>query len=145
MFESVRARAPGSPLDFHQRLDAVRSFLELDESESLAIANKRIANILRSADATADGVDPSLFQADEERALSDAVNAVLPRHQADLEERNYTSVLHNLAALREPIDAFFDSVMVMAEDEAQRNNRLAQLTRLRELFLDVADLSCIPS
>ena len=145
MFESVRARAPGSPLDFHQRLDAVRSFLKLDESESLAIANKRIANILRSADATADGVDPSLFQADEERALSDAVNAVLPRHQADLEERNYTSVLHNLAALREPIDAFFDSVMVMAEDEAQRNNRLAQLTRLRELFLDVADLSCIPS
>lgn len=145
MFESVRARAPGSPLDFHQRLEAVRSFLELDESESLAIANKRIANILRSADAAADGVDPSLFQADEERALSDAVDAVLPRHQADLEERNYTSVLHNLAALREPVDAFFDSVMVMAEDEAQRNNRLAQLTRLRELFLDVADLSCIPS
>ena len=145
MFESVRARAPGSPLDFHQRLEAVRSFLELDESESLAIANKRIANILRSADAAADGVDPSLFQADEERALSDAVDAVLPRHQADLEERNYTSVLHNLAALREPVDAFFDSVMVLAEDEAQRNNRLAQLTRLRELFLDVADLSCIPS
>ena len=145
MFESVRARAPGSPLDFHQRLEAVRSFLELDESESLAIANKRIANILRSADAAADGVDPSLFQADEERALSDAVDAVLPRHQADLEERNYTSVLHNLAALREPVDAFFDGVMVLAEDEAQRNNRLAQLTRLRELFLDVADLSCIPS
>ena len=54
-------------------------------------------------------------------------------------------MLHNLAALREPIDAFFDSVMVMAEDEAKRNNRLAQLSRLRELFLDVADLSCIPS
>jgi glycyl-tRNA synthetase beta chain len=69
----------------------------------------------------------------------------LPRHQADLKARNYAGVLRNLAELREPVDAFFDSVMVMAEDKAQRNNRLAQLTLLRELFLDVADLSCIPS
>ena len=146
MFESVRARAPKSPLDFHLRLKAVRSFLELDESENLAIANKRIANILSSADAiAADGVDSSLFEADEERALSDAVSAILPRHQANLEARNYTAVLRNLATLREPVDAFFNSVMVMAKDEAQRNNRLAQLTRLRALFLDVADLSCIPS
>ena len=146
MFESVRAQAPASPLDFHQRLEAVRSFLELDESENLTIANKRIANILSSADAiAANTVDASLFESDEERALSDAISAVLPHHQADLEARNYTAMLHNLAALREPIDAFFDSVMVMAEDEAKRNNRLAQLSRLRELFLDVADLSCIPS
>lgn len=146
VFESVRAREPKSPLDFHQRLQAVRSFLELDESESLAIANKRIANILRGADAVAaDGIDPTLFKADEERALSAAVSAVLPRHQADLKARNYAGVLRNLAELREPVDAFFDSVMVMAEDKAQRNNRLAQLTLLRELFLDVADLSCIPS
>ena len=146
MFESVRTQAPAAPLDFHHRLEAVRSFLELDESKNLTIANKRIANILSSTDAmAADTVDASLFESDEERALSDAISAVLPHHQADLEARNYTALLHNLAALREPIDAFFDSVMVMAEDEAKRNNRLAQLSRLRELFLDVADLSCIPS
>lgn len=146
MFESVRTRSPASPLDFHERLQAVRRFVDLDASESLAVANKRIANILKSAEASGDrDIDETLFDAREEKALFEAMQRVLPRHQAELETRNYTAVLEGLASLREPVDEFFDQVMVMTDDQARRCNRLAQLSQLRELFLDVADISCIPA
>ena len=149
IFESVRARQPASPRDFHQRLVAVFRFMQLDAADSLAMANKRIANILRSAeDASSDEsnktVDPELFQHDEEQRLHAAIESISASHASKLAERDYETVLRGLAELKTPVDDFFDGVMVMDDDSAQRNNRLTQLRRLRHFFLDVADLSCIP-
>ena len=143
MFEAVRVRKPSSPLDFHARLLGVRAFMGLPEAESLAIANKRIANILRSASAGSSHVEPATFTTPEERALHLAIDEVAGAHREHLSRRDYRQALQGLAALKAPVDAFFSAVLVMADDPAQRNNRLAQLRRLRELFLDVADLSCL--
>ncbi len=142
-FEAVRLRRPPSPVDFHARLLGVRSFLGLPEAESLAVANKRIANILRTAGAGDAKVDPALFEAAEERALHAAIESVGGTHRQHLARRDYRQALQGLAALKSPVDAFFEAVLVMADVPAVRNNRLAQLRRLRELFLDVADLSCL--
>ena len=145
-FESVRVHQAKSPLDFHQRLIAVCRFMQLDSAESLAIANKRIANILKSATDEFDStVNPDLFEADEERLLYTAVGNIREAHVRGLEEKNYTEVLERLAELREPVDKYFDAVMVMADDADQRRNRLSLMNQLRQLFLDVADLSCIPA
>lgn len=145
-FEAVRARNPQSPLDFHQRLVAVQGFLRLPAADSLTLANKRIANILRGADEQApDAVRPELFEASEESQLHEAVSTVLGQHAERLAERDYVAVLNELAELREPVDTFFDAVMVMTEETELRGNRLALLKRLRRLFLDVADLSLIPT
>ncbi len=142
-FEAVRLRRPASPLDFHERLVGVCAFMTLAEADSLASANKRIANILRTATAGASPVDPGLFEADAERALNAAVGQVAAAHGQFLAERNYRQALRSLAALKAPVDAFFEAVLVMAEDPALRQNRLALLQRVRSLFLDVADLSCL--
>jgi glycyl-tRNA synthetase beta chain len=145
MFEAVRLRAPASPLDFHQRLLAVRSFMSMNEAQSLAVANKRIANILKGVtDEVPKQVDPSLFESVEERRLNDVVGRILPLHQSGLASRQYEEVLCRLAELRDPVDGFFTAVMVMTDDTSRRRNRLALLQRLRHLFLDVADLSCLP-
>jgi glycyl-tRNA synthetase beta chain len=145
MFSAVLSRAPSSPLDFDRRLRAVQAFMELDSAESLAAANKRIANILRKAGDTGGvSVLTELFEHPEEAALHKALASILPGLKTDLGERKYTNVLQQLAALRGPIDEYFDKVMVMAEETRLRENRLAQLQQLRDLFLDVADLSCIP-
>ncbi len=144
MFEAVRLRTPASPLDFHARLEAVRAFMSMSEAPSLAVANKRIANILKGVQDEIPGpVDPALFEAAEERRLHDAVEGLLPLHAAGLAARRYGEVLQRLAALRDPVDAFFTAVMVMTDDVARRRNRIALLRRLRGLFLDVADLSCL--
>lgn len=146
IFESVRARKPVSPLDFHQRLTAVCRFMQHDAADSLTLANKRIANILKSADAEPGAtIDPKLFDADEERDLHAALGAITPAHRKHLKRREYATILEDLAALKEPVDAYFDAVMVMVDDAKIRRNRLNLLSQLRELFLDVADLSCIPS
>ena len=146
IFESVRVGRPASPLDFHQRLTAVCEFMQLDAAESLAMANKRIANILKSAnDETGRQIDPDLFDADEEQRLYSAVSAISTVHQDGLIDRDYKRVLERLAALKDPVDAFFDAVMVMTDEPDKRRNRLSLLRQLRQLFLDVADLSCIPS
>ncbi|MDH4022462.1 MAG: glycine--tRNA ligase subunit beta [Gammaproteobacteria bacterium] len=142
-FEAVRLRRPTSPVDFHARLMAVHSFMGLPEAESLSVANKRIANILRTAGTGGNGVDPAAFEAAEERALHTAIEKVIKTHRQHLASRDYRQALQGLATLESPVDAFFKAVMVMADDTALRNNRLAQLRRLRELFLDVADLSCL--
>jgi glycyl-tRNA synthetase beta chain len=145
MFEAVRLRAPASPLDFHQRLLAVRSFMSMNEAQGLAVANKRIANILKGVtDEVPKQVDPSLFESVEERRLNDVVGRILPLHQSGLASRHYEEVLCRLAELRDPVDGFFTAVMVMTDDAPRRRNRLALLQRLRHLFLDVADLSCLP-
>ncbi len=146
LFNAVRSRSPASLVDLHQRLCAVAEFVQLDEADSLAAANKRIANILKSAEHTGSTeVDEQLFADAEEGKLFNAVNKIIPAHRKDLESRKYSSALKRLASLRKPVDNFFDKVMVMAEDDQQRNNRLAQLTQLRELFLDIADISALPS
>jgi len=141
-FDAVMARQPASLVDFELRLQAVQHFLGLDEAQSLASANKRIANILRQADVSETGdVSEKRFEEDAERALHDALVAAEKTVRPLLDERDYTRALQSLAALRGPVDRFFDDVMVMADDAAVRANRLALLGALRALFLDVADIS----
>ncbi|NCF23441.1 MAG: glycine--tRNA ligase subunit beta [Gammaproteobacteria bacterium] len=141
-FDAVMARQPSSLVDFELRLQAVQAFLQLDESQSLASANKRIANILRQAEATeTSDIDEGLLEAGAERALYDALVAAEATVRPLLDERNYTNALRELAALRGPVDRFFDDVMVMADEATVRSNRLALLAGLRALFLDVADIS----
>ena len=145
MFDAVLSNRPASPLDFDARLKAVESFLKLDAAQSLAAANKRIANILRKADrATTTAVRPELFQAEAERRLYGALEQLRPEVEPLLAQRNYAQALERLAELREPVDAFFDSVMVMDENVDLRNNRLGLLAALRQLFLHTADLSRLP-
>lgn len=142
MFEAVRVRRPRSLLDFQSRLQAVAAFVTLEPSTSLASANKRIGNILRKADYSGQGKpDEALLREQAERdlflGLREAVDAVAPM----LDKRSYTAALTRLAELREPVDRFFDDVMVMDEDKTVRLNRLALLAALREQFLNVGDIS----
>jgi glycyl-tRNA synthetase beta chain len=146
IFESVRICNPASPLDLYHRITAVCAFMSMDAADSLASANKRIANILKSAatDHTND-VDTSLFESEQEQTLFAAIEEINESHNKDIASRDYASILARLAALKEPVDAYFDTVLVMADDDGLRQNRLATLSRLRRLFLDVADISCIPT
>ncbi len=141
-FDAVLARNPASLVDFDRRLAAVQSFIALDEAASLASANKRIANILRQAGGNHDTeIDQTLLQDPAEEALYAAMSSAGDSVRPMLAEHQYTEALSALAGLREPVDRFFDDVMVMADDEALKNNRLALLASLRALFLDVADIS----
>ncbi len=120
----------------------MQAFVRLEPAESLAAANKRIANILRQAGGHGDAkVREKLLEEPAEQtlwtALRDARNTVEPMVAA----REYAGALTRLAELRAPVDQFFDDVMVMTDDEATKNNRLALLGELRALFLDVADIS----
>lgn len=143
-FEAVRVRRPASPLDFHHRMRAVNAFVGLPEAAALAAANKRIANILRNAGPLpAGGVDATRLEEPAERSLYEAMLGAEEEHRAALAERDYVRALRRLAALRVPVDDFFDAVLVMCEDPALRHNRLALLTRLRDMFLDVADASLL--
>ncbi len=144
MFAAVLARSPGSLLDFHARLQAVQDFMGHESAVGLAAANKRIANILKKqTTANEQPVNESLFETDEEKALQLAVTELASDHSSDMTQRNYSAALQRLAKLRQPVDRYFDQVMVMTDNDAQRNNRLAQLSQLRKLFLDVADISQI--
>ena len=141
-FDAVLARAPSSLLDFERRLHAVQAFLELEPAASLAAANKRIANILRQAGEQDDAtVKEKLLKEPAEIALRAALDDARKFVAPLLEERHYAEVLTALAALREPVDTFFDDVLVMVDDKAVKSNRLALLGELRALFLDVADIS----
>lgn len=145
-FEAVRALAPADLADFDQRLRAVVAFAALPEAAALAAANKRIGNILRQAGgATGVRVDPALFEADAERELGAALMAAEADAAPLIANGDYVGLLTRLAALRDPVDRYFDAVMVMAEDGALRANRLALLTRLRALFLRVADIALLPT
>ncbi|HEY5643267.1 MAG TPA: glycine--tRNA ligase subunit beta [Woeseiaceae bacterium] len=141
-FDAVLARQPRSLVDFDRRLAAVQKFLQLEQAESLAAANKRIANILRQAgDPEGLAVATGLLAEDAERALYEGLGRARDALVPLLESRDYAGALVRLAELREPVDRFFDDVMVMADDEAVRRNRLALLGALRALFLDIADIS----
>lgn len=141
-FTAVASNRPGNIADFDKRLSAVISFQKLAEAEALAAANKRISNILKkSAELTLPELNTDLFEQDEENVLHDQVHAMSEKVTPMLLEGDYENTLKELAALREPVDTYFDNVMVMAEDEAVKANRLALLKRLQHLFLQVADIS----
>jgi len=144
-FDAVLVRRPSSLVDFELRVQAVQAFLELDEAASLAAANKRIANILRQAGETGQGgnndVKKKLLTEPAEIALHEALGKAGALVQPLLDARKYADALRTLAGLREPVDKFFDDVLVMADDKGIKKNRLALLGKLRALFLDVADIS----
>jgi glycyl-tRNA synthetase beta chain len=159
MFDAVRASEPVSPLDFGARLNALVKFLALPEAASLTAANKRIANILKKSTSmapetsrqAAPPVEPrvDLLREPAEKALHEALAAAVPDVERalgkrDVGKRDYAAALARLAKLRPAVDAFFDGVMVNAEDAALRNNRLALLAQMRGLFTRIADLSCLP-
>jgi len=148
MFDAVlHASNVGNVLlpDFDQRIKAVQSFVQLAESASLAAANKRISNMLRQSGERgalpAGDVDEALLQESAERDLYSALQSALAAVAPLQGIREYTTVLERLALLREPVDRFFDEVLVMSDDEALKQNRLALLARLREPFHVVADIS----
>ncbi len=136
----------GSLFDLDQRLKAIGEFAQLPEAPALAAANKRIRNILKKsaeAETISDAVDPALFDNDAERALHDAVEQAITETDPLLAQKDYVGTLRRLAALRAPVDAFFDGVMVMAEDAAVRRNRLALLKQLADRFATVAEISLL--
>jgi len=138
-FNAVAELKPASLYDFDRRIDAIGTFAALPEAEALAAANKRIRNILRKAEGDIPGqIDPALLQEHAERELAEAVTAAIDDTGASLHQKDYVSVLARLARLRPQVDAFFDKVMVNAEDPALRGNRLALLTLLGERLGKVA-------
>jgi glycyl-tRNA synthetase beta chain len=143
-FEAVLACRPTQPLDFDQRIRAVAAFASREEAASLAAANKRTSNLLKKVDeALPDVVDPAVLSAPAEQALLQATEALEDEVRAASAAADYPRALEALARLREPVDRFFDEVMVMSEDATERGNRLALLQRLRHLFLHVADVSLL--
>ena len=147
VYLAVHARRPTRPLDFDRRVKAVEAFRQLPEAQALAGANKRVSNILtkQGGDSIGETVDASLLRDSAEKALAAQVDQQADKVLPLFENGDYASALSSLANLREPVDNFFDEVMVMADDEAIRNNRLALLNRLRNLFLRVADISLLPA
>jgi glycyl-tRNA synthetase beta chain len=142
VFEAVLARRPVRPIDFEQRMRAVKTFLSLPESVSLASANKRIRNIVRKSGTGIPATyDRALLQEGAERELAMAMHELDKVVSPLFEQRAYTEALCKLAALQYPVARYFDSVMVMVDDLQLRNNRLALLNSLAELFLRVADIS----
>ncbi len=141
-FEAVLARRPTRPHDFALRIAAVAGFRALPEAASLAAANKRIANILKQAQPPPGlEIAETLLLEPAERRLAQALARVEAGSRARLQGHDYTGALRELAALREPVDGFFDTVLVMCEDTVLRDNRLALLQRVHGLFLGIADVS----
>ncbi|MCC3748403.1 glycine--tRNA ligase subunit beta [Rouxiella badensis] len=142
--QAVLARRPTKPADFDARVKAVTYFRTLDEAATLAAANKRVSNILaKSNEALYDQVHASVLKEPSEVKLATHLVVLRDKLEPLFAAGQYQQALVELAALREPVDAFFDGVMVMAEDEAVRINRLTLLSKLRELFLQVADISVL--
>lgn len=141
VIQAVLARRPTNPSDFDRRVKAVAEFRKLDAADALAAANKRVANILAKVEGDiANTVNTGLLQEEAEQALH---NAIVAEQQYQAGQHSYAESLAHLAAMREVIDNFFDKVMVNADDAAVRANRQALLKQLRELFLQVADISVL--
>jgi glycyl-tRNA synthetase beta chain len=139
--EAVLAQDPDRVDDVVLRLEAVQAFAALPESASLAAANKRITNILKKTEAAVGAVSPALLQEPAERKLAAAIDSVRPDVDAAFAGGDFTGTLKTLARLRDDVDAFFNDVMVMADDAALRNNRLALLSSLHGMMNRVADIS----
>jgi glycyl-tRNA synthetase beta chain len=144
VYQSVRAVAPASPLDFDQRVQAVQHFRRLPEAQALAAANKRVSNLLAKAEMqVSPQIEQSLLTEPAEQSLASAIAAAEQTVAPLAASRDYSSTLEHLAGLRKPVDAFFDQVLVNADDAQVRANRYALLARLRGLFLGVADISSL--
>ena len=143
VIQAVLARRPTRPADFDARVRAVSHFRTLDSAEALAAANKRVSNILAKADAAIGEINLTACVEPAEKALAEAVIALRTEVQPLIAQGDYTAVLDKLANLRAPVDSFFDNVMVNAEEPALRQNRLAILNTLQDLFLQVADISVL--
>ncbi|MCK5263537.1 MAG: glycine--tRNA ligase subunit beta, partial [Gammaproteobacteria bacterium] len=142
VFDAVSALRPSRPLDFDKRIKAVTAFRALPEAESLAAANKRVGNILKKSETEMGGaVNENLFEEDAEKTLFNKLSSLSGDVEALFDVGDYEQALRSLSSLREPVDAFFDSVMVMADDEAIKNNRIALLAQMSALFMRAADLS----
>lgn len=141
---SVAAAAPPKPLDFDRRLRAVAGFRRLASAANLAAANKRISNILRrSEDMVPDHFDAELLVDEAERRLAGRMRELDSDIRVEFDALRYENGLEQLASLREPVDRFFDEVMVMVDDPPLRRNRLALLQQLQRMFLRVADISLL--
>ena len=144
VYQAVRALNPGSPLDFDQRVQAVQVFRSLPDAAALAAANKRVSNLLGKFEGELPAsVEAHYFDNPSEFALYAAIQQADHAVQPLAAERRYREALERLAGLREPVDAFFDAVLVNAEDASVRANRYALLARLRGLFFGVADISLL--
>ena len=141
--DAVLALAPTQLNEVGAVLAAVAQFKALPEAATLAAANKRVKNILKKAEGDIGTVNPALFAEDAERALFDAIQALAPAVEAQFAAHDFAGALTQLASLRAPVDAFFDGVMVMADDLAVRANRIALLASLAALFNRVADISLL--
>jgi glycyl-tRNA synthetase beta chain len=141
--EAVLALRPQRLSDVAKRLTAVRAFAALPESPALAAANKRIGNVLKKAGEVDAHVNTALFKEDAEQALYTVMQKLLPESEAQFKAGDYTASLQTLAALRSPVDAFFDDVMVNAEEMDLRLNRQGLLKSLHLAMNRVADLSCL--
>ena len=143
VIQAVLARRPTRPADFDARVRAVSHFRTLDSAEALAAANKRVANILAKAEGDIGAIDVALCVEPAEQVLAQSVLSLAKEVQPLIAQGEYTAVLDKLAGLRQPVDNFFDNVMVNAEDAKLRQNRLAILNTLQGLFLQVADISLL--
>jgi len=144
VFMAVSAKSLSTPLDINKRVLAVHQFGQLPEAQSLAAANKRVSNILaKQSSVEIPPLDEALLQEPAEKALAKAVAEKSKLVEPLFAQANYADALAQLADLRDTVDQFFDDVMVMADDEALRNNRLALLSQLRGLFFEVADISLL--
>lgn len=145
VFAAVQAKMPQSPLDFHLRIQAVKEFRELPEAKALAAANKRVSNLLlkEGAEIKIQPVDAQLLVETSEQALQLAVATKIEHISPYLNAANYTAALVSLADLQGPVNNFFDHVMVMVDDQKLRENRIRLLAQLRNLFLNIADISLL--
>lgn len=143
-FLAVRSRPVSNAYDFDRRVQAVTAFSKLEEAEALAAANKRVNNILAKQNYQGDAkVDASLLAEDAEKVLAEQVAAKQAELAPLFAAADYQTALNSLASLRSAVDSFFDNVMVMADDEQVKNNRLALLASLSSLFLEVADIALL--
>jgi glycyl-tRNA synthetase beta chain len=144
LFQAVAEVAPETIADFDLRIRAMAEFRRMPEATSLAAANKRIRNILKkSSEPLPMRADPSLFRDQAERDLADKIDELTPQTQPLFDCGDYAQGLRLLASLKQPVDSFFDQVMVMADEDDLRINRLALLAQLQQQFLSVADISLL--
>lgn len=143
IFAAVHARFPTNPLDFDGRIKAVQHFKTLPEAKSLAAANKRVSNILKNQTNNQEKVNPTLFESDAEKNLANLVQTKQAEITTLYQAGNYHQALTELASLQTPVDQFFDTVLVMADDASLRDNRLLLLSQLRNMFLQIADISLL--
>jgi len=142
VFEAVLATRPSILSNFNARMNSVALFEKSPEAETLAAANKRIANILRkNSEEVPASVNESLLEAEQEKELNNRLLALESEVNTLVEKQNYDQALKLLSQLKEPVDAFFDHVMVMVDDATVRNNRLALLSKLYQQFTLIADIS----